>query len=340
MSACDHCLVRATPTISVALASHNGAAFIRTQVESILAQTLPVDEIVLGDDDSSDGTVELVRSTLEGHGPRLLVRQHRPALGVPANFADAIAHTSGDIVALCDQDDRWHPERLERLVPSLQHADLVCSDARLVDAAGAPLGTLLSEAVAMTREERAALESGDAFEALARRSLVTGATVVMDGDFARSAPPIGSGWIHDEWLAIMAAMAGGVRWLPQPLLDYRQHGSNVLGARRLTRAERVASVIHADPEMREREAVRAASLAAAALRNRLGTATQRSLLAERAGFQQFRSELPRRRLSRAPGVLRQWLRGRYARHSSGTAMVVRDLLSDASGDRIPGGSTQ
>lgn len=337
MSACNHGAVRATPSISVALATRNGAAFLRTQLESILAQTLPVDEIIIGDDDSRDATLQIARATLPADGPRLVIREHRPALGVAANFQDAIAHTTGEVIALCDQDDRWHPERLQRQVPQLRHADLVCSDARLVDAAGAPLGTLLSEAIALTSAERSALEGGDAFTALARRSLVTGATAVVDGAFARSAPPIGSAWIHDEWLAIMAAMRGGVRWLPQPLIDYRQHGSNVLGARRLTFAERLASVLHSDPALREREAARAASLAAAAQRHGLGTPAQRSLLAERAAFQQFRAELPQQRSARAPAVVRQWLRGRYALHSTGAAMALRDLLTGPAGSQEPDG---
>jgi glycosyltransferase involved in cell wall biosynthesis len=109
----------ARPSISVALCTHNGERFITEQVRSILAQSYPPAELVLSDDASSDRTVAVATAIVEEHNRdhgdvRLVVMENRPALGVAANFAQAIAACTGDLVALSDQDDRWAPERLER----------------------------------------------------------------------------------------------------------------------------------------------------------------------------------------------------------------------------------
>ncbi len=82
---------------------------------------------------------------------------------------------------------------------------LVHSDARLIDGAGAPLGLTLLDALEATAAEREGLTRGDAFAVLLRRNLVTGATVVLRRDLLTSALPIGADWIHDEWLAMIAA---------------------------------------------------------------------------------------------------------------------------------------
>ena len=102
--------------ISVALCTHNGARYVTEQVESILRQTLPPDEIVLSDDASTDDTVALVRAALAAHpNVELRVFENDPALRVTKNFEQAVVACTGDLVALSDQDDIWAPDRLERI---------------------------------------------------------------------------------------------------------------------------------------------------------------------------------------------------------------------------------
>ena len=108
-----------SPRISVALCTYNGERFIAQQIESILAQSMPVDEIVLGDDASSDTTVQKVEERVAGTNIDLVVRRHNPGLGVRGNFADAISATTGDVIILCDQDDVWHQDKVENLLKLL-----------------------------------------------------------------------------------------------------------------------------------------------------------------------------------------------------------------------------
>jgi glycosyltransferase involved in cell wall biosynthesis len=326
--------------ISVALCTHDGARFVGEQVRSILAQVPEPGEIVLGDDASRDDTVAIVERLVAEHraaGGRteLVVRRHDPALGVVANFADALAHARGDLVALSDQDDVWLPGRLAAAVAAFD-ADprllLVHGDARLIDAEGHPTGTTLLQALEATPGERAGLARGDAFATLLRRNLVTGATVVLRRSLVDAAAPFPPGWVHDEWLAVIAAAVGELRLLPETLIDYRQHGGNQIGARRPTMADRWA-------KLREPREPRASGLVArtSALVDRLerlGDAVPSAHLAgarARLAHEQRRRALPRVPVARVPRIAAAYLRGDYRRYSRGAIDVLRDLVQPAPG---------
>jgi glycosyltransferase involved in cell wall biosynthesis len=308
------------------------------QVESIVGQVPEPDEIVLGDDASTDDTVALVERIVDAHraaGGRteLVVRRHDPALGVVGNFADGLANARGDLIALSDQDDVWHPGKLAAITAALD-ADpdllLVHTDARLVDASGAPTGLTLLQALEATAGERVALEHGDAFATLLRRNLVTGATVVLRRGLVDVALPVPEGWVHDEWLAAIAAAIGGLRLLPEPLIDYRQHGANQIGARRPTMSDRWAKL----REPREPRAGRliARTTALVAALERLGAAVPPERLAAaraRLAHEERRRALPHVPVARAPRILRAALRGDYDRYSRGPIDVLRDLVQPA-----------
>lgn len=312
--------------VSVALCTHQGERWIEEQLRSILAQTRPVDEIVIGDDASTDGTLAIVEAIAATTDVPIRIRRHDAPLGVAANFADAIAATTGDVVALSDQDDVWHADRIERLLPALDGVDLVHTDARLVDASGAPLGAGLADSLEMTPWEREAIEGGRALDALLRRNLVTGATVLLRRDAAIAALPVPAGWIHDEWLAMCAALGGGTRYVPEQTIDYRQHGSNQIGVRRLGLRGKLDRLFEADSGKHGRKAARATSLAREAQLRGIARGEVLDALVEKARHERSRARLPRQRLLRVPGVLRGLVRGRYGRYSRGALDVARDLL--------------
>ncbi|HEY4152622.1 MAG TPA: glycosyltransferase family 2 protein [Pseudolysinimonas sp.] len=324
--------------ISVALCTHNGAAFVGEQVRSILNQSPEPDELVLGDDASSDDTVVIVERAVAEHRAaggttQLVVRRHDPPLGVVGNFADATGHAHGELIALSDQDDAWRPGKLAAAVAAFA-ADpdllLVHSDARLVDATGRPTGITLLQALEITAGERHGLEHGDAFDTLLRRNLVTGATVVMRRELVALAAPFAHGWVHDEWLAAIAAARGTLRLLPEPLIDYRQHGGNQIGARRPTPADRWAK-LREPREPRATWLVERSSALVARL-ELLGAAVPPSRLAgarARLAHEQRRRSLPRIRIARVPRIVAAAARGDYRRYSRGGIDMLRDLVQPA-----------
>jgi hypothetical protein len=92
------------------------------------------------------------------------------------------------------------------------------------------------DALQLTADERRAIHRGHAFEVVLRRSFVTGATAALRRELVALALPVAAGWIHDEWLTAIAAVAGRVDFIDAPLIDYRQHGGNQIGMRKRTLA--------------------------------------------------------------------------------------------------------
>lgn len=316
-----------TPTISVALCTHNGARYVREQVESILRQTVPVTEIVLSDDASTDDTVAIVEAAVAGSGIDLVVLRNVPALGVVANFEQAAAACTGDLIALCDQDDVWRDDKLAQLVSLGPAALLVHSDAELVDEHLDPLGSLLAS-LEMTAAEKAELGSARSFATFLRRNLVTGATVLLRRELLERARPFPSSWVHDEWLAVVAAAVGHTELHTGRLVLYRQHGGNQIGAVKPTLGYKIGKLF----EPRDK---RNASLVerAAVLVDRLETipvsADRLDLARRKLRHEQFRNGLPRVRILRLPGIVVAVLAGRYSRFSRGLMDAVRDLLQPA-----------
>lgn len=321
--------------ISVAMATFNGALYVEEQVASILRGARVPDEIVIADDASTDETLTLARRAFRDNstsGTTLRVLEGAQALGVAANFERAILSCEGDLIALSDQDDIWHEDRLAAAIPSFEkNAGLALqhSDARLVDSAGEPLGVSLLEALTVSPGERRALRDGNAFPAYIRRNLATGATVLMRRDLARLATPFPAGWVHDEWLAIVAAAAGSIELIESQLIDYRQHSDNQIGVKPPTLGYRVSRMLEPRNDRFERLAQRSRVLADR-LRQLAVPPEVLALAEDKARFEARRARLPRARALRVPIVLGEWRAGSYRRLSSqGNLDVVRDLLQPA-----------
>lgn len=319
------------PSISVALCTHNGARYVREQVESILAQTVPVAQIVLSDDASTDDTVSIVERAVAGSGVDLVVLRNSPALGVVANFEQATAACTGDLIALSDQDDVWHSDKLERIVAvfdAVPEALLVHSDADLVDESLAPLPDSLLASLEMTDTERRELTDGRSYAAFLRRNLVTGATAVLRRELVERARPYPSSWIHDEWLAVVGAALAQTRLADGRLVAYRQHGANQIGAVKPTLRYKIGKLVEPRTDRNDRLVERALVLAERL--EDLPVAADRLESARRKlAHERFRQGLPRLRVLRVPAVIGAVLAGRYGRYSRGIPDAVRDVLQPA-----------
>ena len=326
-----------SPTVSVALCTHNGASYLREQLLSILNQSRQPDEVVLSDDASTDDTLEVAdRAFAEWRSGRpdstvtLRVIRNRVPLGVAANFEQALAACSGELCALSDQDDVWYPRRLEVMAaefagrPELQ---LLHSDARLVDGRGMPLGSTLLQTLGVTADEKRDVHEGRAFDVLLRRNIITGATAVVRRELVERSRPFPSAWVHDEWLAIVAAATGTVDFLDEALIDYRQHGGNQIGVTSLNAAGRLGRLQAARTRRNERLLARAEALdeRAPGLIPSPSETYLRDIRAKVA-HERARSAFPRARFRRVLPVLRQWRTGGYTRFGRGPQDVLRDLV--------------
>lgn len=317
------------PGVSVAIATFNGAEHLGEQLDSILAQSVPVDEIVLADDGSTDGSVELVRSRLRTvGGPELVVVDGTPPRSIAGNFSRALGRARHDVVLLSDQDDRWRPDRVARTLEAFAtnpDALALHGDARLVDSEGYDIGGLF-EALEVPPATRADIQAGRGFPHLLRRNIATGATMAVRRELVEIALPVPPAWIHDEWLALVAAAVGRLTLIDAPLIEYRQHGANEIGATSLGVIGKLRRMVEPRAERNARLLARATSLA-----DRLplvpGVTPARIKEVERKlEHERMRSFLPPYRLARVVPVLRELRTGRYRDFGRGAADAVRDLL--------------
>ncbi|MEP6722956.1 MAG: glycosyltransferase family 2 protein [Variovorax sp.] len=323
--------------ISVALCTYNGARFIEEQVRSICLQTVPPAEIVLSDDASTDDCIERARASLEacaqerpGLSITLKVLRNATSLRVTKNFEQAASACSGDLIALCDQDDVWYPDRLARMVAEFSRRPellLLHSDARLVDGQRKDLGQSLFHALEVQRFELDWIHSGRAFDVFLRRNLVTGATTMFRRALLVPALPFPKEWVHDEWLAIVASAIGRVDLIEDALIEYRQHENNQIGARRDSFLGKVKKALASRGNTHADRAFKAELLLTRLLTlgERVEPDTIRKLR-DKLVHQRFRAALPPSRVARCLPVLREALTGRYNKFGRGARGVVRDLF--------------
>ncbi|MDR7376276.1 glycosyltransferase involved in cell wall biosynthesis [Rhodoferax ferrireducens] len=327
------------PSVSVALCTHNGARFILDQVNSIGQQSVLPAQIVVSDDASSDHCVEIAQAAIaelqSQSDLQLQILRNNPPLKVVKNFEQAVSACTGDLIALCDQDDAWHPDRLERMVAEFERRPdllLLHSNARLIDAQGADLSESLFDAIEVQPFELAWIHGGRAIDTLLRRNVVTGATTVFRRSLLQYALPFPPEWLHDEWLAMVAAAVGRVDVLEDRLIDYRQHAANQVGARRETLLAKMQKALSTRDHTLAARAVRVEVLLDRLLQ--FGDAVPPETIEKvrkKLAHQRFRASLPQRRMARWLPVVGELVTGRYNQFGRGLHCVARDLLESGGG---------
>src|SRR5688572_17545418 len=236
--------------ISVALCTYNGARYLRDQLLSIAQQTRLPDSVVICDDGSSDATVPIVKefaATL-----KLDFHQNSQNLGSSKNFEQAIRLCTGDVIVLCDQDDYWYPDKLAMIEETLARnpeAGFVFSNADVVDGQGQPPGYTLWQSVRFSPSQQQQMREGHALKVLLRHPVVTGATMAFRAKFRDLVLPVGADWIHDEWIAFIIAVVATVAVIPKPVMQYRQHGSNQVGAESTRLIDRLKTALSTNPNV-------------------------------------------------------------------------------------------
>jgi glycosyltransferase involved in cell wall biosynthesis len=215
------------------------------QLESIRAQTDTRWSCVISDDRSSPERYVQLRS-LVGDDERFTLSRSDRRIGFYRNFerALALAPPSARLVALCDQDDVWHPDKLSVLRAALGSAMLVYSDQRLVDRAGRVLRETMWQGRA---------NNWTSLASLLIANTVTGAAALMRREVADRALPFPDSpgiEFHDHWIALVALACGELAYVKRPLYDYVQHDSAILGKVAGERGRSPASRLR-PPRMRE-----------------------------------------------------------------------------------------
>jgi glycosyltransferase involved in cell wall biosynthesis len=215
------------PAVAICMATYEPPAeLFERQIQSLVDQTDGDWICLISDDASGDAAFERIERATAGDS-RFFVSRSQRRLGTYGNFgrAMAMAPPGATYVALSDQDDVWHPDKLARMTETLGGTDarLAFSDMRVTGAEGA----VVSDTYWTTRRPNHA-----SFASLLLGNSVTGAASVFRRDLLDDAlplPPHFGNLFHDHWLALVAAATGRIEYVDRPLYDYVQHADAVIG---------------------------------------------------------------------------------------------------------------
>jgi len=217
------------------MCTYNGADFLPAQLESIVAQSRLPEEIIICDDASTDETQTLLKQFAANSPVLVSLHLNEKNLGSIKNFEQAIGRCTGDTITLSDQDDVWRSDKLELIEESFHKAPkagLVFSDAEIVDENLNSFGRRMWDEVGFDRHKRKLVRLGRTLEVLIFGWTVTGATMAFRSRFVKLSLPIPDGiaMLHDGWIALTIAAVSDVMMIEEPLIKYRQHGQQQIGA--------------------------------------------------------------------------------------------------------------
>ena len=260
--------------VSVLLAACQGERWLSGQIASLQGQRETF-RVLWQDDGSADGTLALLQAVSAADDRFRPAAQQQLHLGAAGNFLSLLRQDDAPYTALCDQDDLWHPDKLRRCLAALQAAEarygadtplLVHHDCRVVGADGSVLhGSFFCH---QGWDPRA-----NTLPRLLVQNNVTGCTCVMNAALRRLVAEHARAeeiFMHDWFIALTAAAFGHIVFVDEPLVDYRQHGANVLGASRTGLFRRGLAALRAPERARERIALTYSQ--ARAFRSAFGTA--------------------------------------------------------------------
>ena len=221
---------------SIALATYQGARFLSQQLESFLNQARRPDEVCISDDASTDETQDVIRafSSTSPFPVKLVVNADRG--GVNKNFENAVMQCTGDVILFSDQDDIWLPSHIERLVLPMEHNPqimAVASDSQFVDETLKLSGGTQAQSDRFPDSLRAATMRlpRNQLELVLRQNIHSGHGMAFRRSLLPLLMPFTRTFMFDEWVLVLAATAGFITYVPEPLTLHRQHRTQTMGAR-------------------------------------------------------------------------------------------------------------
>lgn len=215
------------------MATYNGADYIKVQIDSILKQTYQDFKIIIRDDGSKDETVNIIKEYEKRYPDKVkLVCDNVKCGSSVSNFFQLIKYATGEYVMFADQDDFWLPHKVEFTYGKMMEIEknigkdkpvLVFADYKVVD-------NSLTEIEFNQKRNQIAAYNLD-FNRLLVQNYVTGCLAMVNkslyknmGDYNRTI------LMHDWWAALYASAKGEIVHFAEPVMLYRQHGDNCVGA--------------------------------------------------------------------------------------------------------------
>ena len=222
-------------SVDILLATYNGGTYLHSLIDSLYRQSHGAWNLIIRDDGSSDDTVNYLEKLSANDSRVEIIKDELGNLGPCRNFLELLKHSNSEYILFCDQDDIWEDNKISTLLSFIKAEEkrndsnlpiLIHSDIQLID----EKDELISNSFWKYQHLNPRCDS---FNDLLMQNNVTGCTCIFNkalktkGKNSSDDIPM-----HDWWLAITAAKFGFIKYVEKPLVRYRQHGSNSVGARK------------------------------------------------------------------------------------------------------------
>lgn len=324
--------------VSIALCTYNGEHFLEEQLETIATQTIPPFELVICDDASSDSTAEIIEHFAAHAAFPVKLHFNDKNLGYLKNFEKAISLCTGDIIALCDQDDRWHADKLKTLLSAFSNpkVGMVFSNAAMMDREGNLTGESLWDRHHFDSKLRHLFSQGNAYQFLYFKNVVSGCTMAFRRQWWPLIQPFPENThiIHDGWIALMISLFAEIAIIDEPLINYRIHAgqATINLPRKKGHWRRKSKAQDAEKNQIYRQKLNQLKV----IRERVHEfeeyiAPEKRLcllecLKERELHLVLRFNIPRNKLIRYQKIVKELKTGRYHRFSKGFKSALGDSL--------------
>ncbi len=219
--------------LTVLLATYNGEKYLKEQIESLLSQTYSDFQILIHDDGSTDGTMAIINSYMTKYPEKIKYLEGEKCGGACQNFSFMLSKCDSEYIMFCDQDDVWFPDKIEITMDSMREAERISPN----------LPVLVHGDLTVTDGDLNVIDKSffhfqsingkrATFSHLLVQNYVTGCTVMINrnlkdkcGEIPRECA------MHDWWLALVCSLFGEIVFINRPLLYYRQHEGNKVGAK-------------------------------------------------------------------------------------------------------------
>lgn len=237
--------------IDILLPTYNGSKYIRQQIDSILSQTYKDWRLLIRDDGSKDDTLDIVKKYRNYYPEKfIIIEDNKGNQGTSGSNDLLLKRVTSEYFMYCDQDDLWEPNKIEESMQVMQRLEkeycgkpiLVCSDACCIDENNQFLyGSFF--------ENQKFIDTTDNFYKMLALNIVQGSTALMNYKVKDTIKFIPKGLYHDWWSAVNVAYFGKVAYIHKPLLRYRQHSKNVVGALNVNFKYLIGKLCHVKQQM-------------------------------------------------------------------------------------------
>ena len=215
-------------TISVIICTYNGEKYIADQLDSILRQDMPVTQIIISDDHSTDRTPDILSQFANTNAGLIQVTINENNIGVVRNYEKALGLCTGDYIFFSDQDDIWEIFKVRETLTYFSRypeCDVLFSDAELINDQDAPLHNSIWEQLGFNEAIRSQHEFDIFRHLILFRNVVTGACLAIRKRGLEYLVPFPEEkyMLHDQWIGLLSAWHHKLSFLPSKLIRYRIH---------------------------------------------------------------------------------------------------------------------